>query len=68
MKTVSLPFRKNLAKASSQPTVLMNSSGASESLNDTESLTIVKEHMMFIVGLLVAPDFKRMINWLTLDS
>ena len=67
MKTVSLPFRKNLVKASSQPTVL-NSSGPSESLNDTESLTIVKEHMMFIVGLLVAPDFKRMINWLTLDS
>ena len=66
MKTVSLPFRKNLVKASSQPTVL--GSSATESLGDVESLTIVKEHMMFIVGLLVAPDFKRMINWLSLDS
>ena len=43
-------------------------SSATESLGDNESLTIVKEHMMFIVGLLVAPDFKRLINWLTLDS
>ena len=67
MKRVSLPFRKNLVTSSSQPTVF-NSSGPSESLDDMESLTIVKEHMMFIVGLLVAPDFKRMINWLTLDS
>ena len=63
---VTLPFRNNVAKGSLQKTV--TGSSASGSLGDTESLTIVKEHMMFIVGLLVAPDFKRMINWLTLDS
>jgi len=26
----------------------------------------VKEHLHFVVNLLVAPDFKRMINWLSL--
>ena len=26
----------------------------------------MKEHMNFIVGLLVQPDFKKIVNWLSL--
>ena len=29
-------------------------------------MNIVKEHMNFIVGLLISPDFKQVINWANL--
>ena len=44
------------------------STSESSSLCNSDELTIVREHMHFIVGLLLAPDFKRMVNWLSLDS
>ena len=32
----------------------------------SDEVTIVKEHMNYIIGLLVQPDFKRIVNWLSL--
>ena len=40
----------------------------SDSLCHSDELQIVKEHMNFIVGLLIAPDFKNIVNWLSLSS
>ena len=43
-----------------------SASETQKSLCHSDELTIVREHMHFIVGLLIAPDFKRMVNWLSL--
>ena len=34
----------------------------------SDELVIVKEHMNFILGLLLAPDFKLIVNWQSLRS
>lgn len=34
----------------------------------SDTLTIVREHMYFIVRLLTASDFKRTVNWPSLAS
>jgi len=39
---------------------------SSSSLCPSDELTIAREHMNFIIGLLIQPDFKQLVNWLTL--
>lgn len=34
----------------------------------SEELNIVREHLRYIVDLLIAPDFKQMVNWLSLTK
>ena len=43
-------------------------SSDSESLCQSDELVIVREHMNFIIGLLLVPDFKRTVNWSSLKS
>ena len=38
----------------------------SESLCHSDEITIVKEHMSYIIGMLVSPDFKQLISWTSL--
>ena len=46
--------------------VEQQSTSDSYSLCNSDQMNIVKEHMNFIVGLLISPDFKQVINWANL--
>ena len=62
-----MPFPKMQAQISKLQQKQASDS-SQQSLCQSDELVIVREHMNFIIGLLLAPDFKQIVNWSSLRS